>query len=122
MGERNLARLAAQTAAHQGRQRGRMVRVAERPFPQQLALAQHAGDRVDHADLERLAWIERREQSQQALRRPRLSRAPTLVLRAPGGLILRRLGPPAPATSSARLAVSWPLMSLRSSRAPCISA
>ena len=40
------------------------------------------------------------------------SRFASIDLPAPGGPIIRRLCPPAAATSSARLAVSWPLMSL----------
>ena len=41
------------------------------------------------------------------------SRFASIDLPAPGGPIMRRLWPPAAATSSARLAVSWPLMSLQ---------
>ena len=39
------------------------------------------------------------------------SRAASIDLPAPGGPIISRLWPPAAATSSARLALSWPLMS-----------
>ena len=39
------------------------------------------------------------------------SRAASIDLPAPGGPTMRRLWPPAAATSSARLALSWPLMS-----------
>ena len=42
------------------------------------------------------------------------SRRASIDLPAPGGPIIRRLCPPAAATSSARLAVSWPLMSFKS--------
>ena len=41
-------------------------------------------------------------------------RLASIDLPAPGGPIINRLWPPAAATSSARLAVSWPLMSARS--------
>ena len=41
-------------------------------------------------------------------------RRASIDLPAPGGPIISRLWPPAAATSSARLAVSWPLMSFRS--------
>ena len=43
------------------------------------------------------------------------SRAASIDLPAPGGPTINRLWPPAAATSSARLALSWPLMSARSS-------
>ena len=43
------------------------------------------------------------------------SRAASIDLPEPGGPIIRRLCPPAAATSRARFAVSWPLISLRSS-------
>jgi hypothetical protein len=49
------------------------------------------------------------------------SRAASIDLPAPGGPIIRRLWPPAAATSSARLALSWPLMSIRSSNEPSAS-
>ena len=42
------------------------------------------------------------------------SRAASIDLPAPGGPTMSRLWPPAAATSSARLALSWPLMSARS--------
>lgn len=44
------------------------------------------------------------------------SRCASIDLPAPGGPLIRRLWPPAAAISSARLAFSWPLMSLRSGR------
>ena len=49
------------------------------------------------------------------------SRAASIALPAPGGPTMSRLWPPAAATSSARLALSWPLMSLRSTSAPSTS-
>ena len=49
------------------------------------------------------------------------SRAASMDLPAPGGPTMSRLWPPAAATSSARLALSWPLMSLRSVSAPSTS-
>ena len=49
------------------------------------------------------------------------SRAASIDLPAPGGPIINRLWPPAAATSSARLALSWPLMSARSSGTPSSS-
>jgi hypothetical protein len=49
------------------------------------------------------------------------SRAASIDLPAPGGPIIKRLWPPAAATSSARLALSWPLMSMRSSSEPSAS-
>ena len=49
------------------------------------------------------------------------SRAASIDLPAPGGPTINRLCPPAAATSSARLALSWPLMSLRSSKLPSTS-
>jgi len=49
------------------------------------------------------------------------SRAASIDLPAPGGPTISRLWPPAAATSSARLALSWPLMSARSSGTPSIS-
>ncbi len=45
------------------------------------------------------------------------SRAASMDLPEPGGPTMSRLCPPAAATSSARLALSWPLMSARSSSA-----
>jgi len=42
------------------------------------------------------------------------SRAASIDLPEPGGPIIRRLWPPAAATSRARFALSWPLMSSRS--------
>ena len=44
------------------------------------------------------------------------SRCASIDLPAPGGPIISRLWPPAAAISSARLALSWPLMSRRSGR------
>ena len=49
------------------------------------------------------------------------SRAASIDLPAPGGPTIRRLWPPAAAISSARLALSWPLMSARSSGAAALS-
>jgi hypothetical protein len=46
------------------------------------------------------------------------SRAASIDLPEPGGPIISMLWPPAAAISSARLALSWPLTSLRSSPAP----
>ena len=53
------------------------MRIAERPLAHQLAVAQLAGDRVDHADFERLGGIERRQNPG--------SRAASIDLPAPGG-------------------------------------
>ena len=50
------------------------------------------------------------------------SRAASMDLPEPGGPIISMLWPPAAATSSARLADSWPLMSRRSGSAPTASA
>src|SRR6516164_4824265 len=60
VGEPDFSRTGARSAADEGRQRGRVVRIAKRPLAGQLAAAQPAGDRLDHAELERLAWLERR--------------------------------------------------------------
>ncbi len=49
------------------------------------------------------------------------SRAASIDLPAPGGPTISRLCPPAAATSSARLALSWPLMSARSTGTPSTS-
>src|SRR5215469_10099372 len=49
------------------------------------------------------------------------SRAASIDLPAPGGPTIRRLCPPAAAISKARLALSWPLMSTRSSVTPSAS-
>ena len=45
------------------------------------------------------------------------SRAASIDLPEPGGPIISKLWPPAAAISNARLALSWPLTSLRSSMA-----
>jgi hypothetical protein len=50
------------------------------------------------------------------------SRAASIDFPEPGGPIISRLWPPAAATSSARLPLSWPLMSARSSSVPFGSA
>ena len=67
VGERDFAGAHPQAAADQGRQRGRVVRVAERPLAQQPAVRELAGDRVDHGNLERLGRGERRQDAGQAL-------------------------------------------------------
>lgn len=46
------------------------------------------------------------------------SRCASIDLPEPGGPTISRLWPPAAATSSARRALSWPLMSARSGRSP----
>ena len=56
MRERNLARPGARPAADQCRERGRMMRVAERPLARQSAAAQPARYRLDHAELQRLRY------------------------------------------------------------------
>ena len=75
MRQADLAGPRAQAAADQRRQRGRMVRVAERPLAQQPAAAQPAGDRMDHAELERLGRVERRQDAGQPRRQHRLAGA-----------------------------------------------
>ena len=54
MRQTDLAGPGAQSAANQSRQRGRVVRVAKRQLMQQLAAAQPPGNRLDHAQLQRL--------------------------------------------------------------------
>ena len=93
MRERDLARPGAHAAADQRRQRGRMMRVAERAAAAEAAVGEQAGDRVDHADLERLGRRERRQQAGQALRQHRLAgagRADHQQIVAAGGRDLER--------------------------------
>ena len=52
-----------------------MVRVAERPLAQQPAAAQPAGDRLDHAQFQRLGRFERRQDAGQPRRQHRLAGA-----------------------------------------------
>ena len=52
-----------------------MVRVAKRPLAQQSAAAQTAGDRLDHAEFERLGRFERRQDARQPRRQHRFARA-----------------------------------------------
>ncbi len=75
MRQADLAGPGAQAAADQGRQRGGMVRVAERPLAQQPAAAQPAGDRLDHAEFQRLGRFERRQDAGQPRRQHRLAGA-----------------------------------------------
>jgi hypothetical protein len=75
MRQRHLARPAAMAAAHQRRERSRVMRVAEGPLAHQLALSQQARDRMDHADFERFARIERRQQARQTRRQHRFAGA-----------------------------------------------
>ena len=107
MRERDLARPGAQAAADQRRQRGRMMRIAERAAALQLAVRELAGERVDHADLERLGRIERRQDAGQARGQHRLAGAGRAdhqqIVPAGGGDLRARAW-----------RVSWPLMSLRS--------
>jgi hypothetical protein len=110
MRQRRLARPDAQAAADQRRHRGGMMRRAERPAVGQLAARQFARDRLRSSRLRAVRAGERRQDRRQALRQHRLARA--------GRPIISRLWPPAAATSSARRAVSWPLMSARSGRFP----
>ena len=72
------------------------MRIAERPAAQQPPVGELPGDRMDHADLQRLGRIS-------GGRMPG-RRAASIDLPAPGGPIISRLWPPAAATSSARLA------------------
>jgi hypothetical protein len=62
-------------AADQGRQRSRMMRVAEWPLAQQRPAAQAPGGRVDHAELQRLGRLQRRQDTRQARRQHRLAGA-----------------------------------------------
>ena len=75
MRQADLAGSGAQPAADQRRQRGRMVRVAKRPLTQQPAAAQPAGDRLDHAEFQRLGRFERRQDAGQPRRQHRFARA-----------------------------------------------
>ena len=96
MGQRDLAgpRLAA--AADQGRHRGRVVRAAERPPARQPAALEPAADAGDHADLQHLGRVERRQEADQPCRQHRLAGAGRAdqhqVVRAGGGDLERALG------------------------------
>ena len=96
MRQADLAGPRAQAAADQRRQRGRMMRVAERPLAQQPAAAQPAGDRMDHADFERLGRFERRQDAGQPRRQHRLAGAGRAdhqqIVPAGGGDFERALG------------------------------
>src|SRR4051812_19187987 len=48
-----------------------MMRVAERPLAQQAAAAQPAGNGLDHAQLQRLSRLERRQDARQSRRQHR---------------------------------------------------
>jgi hypothetical protein len=75
------------------------MRRAERPAVGERAVFDLAGDRRDHGHFEQLRRRERRKNGRQPRREHRFPRSGC---------------PPAAATSSARLALSCPLMSLRS--------
>ena len=92
--QRHLARTHAKAAADQRGHRCRMVRRAERPPIRQLAAGKFARHRGDHRDLEQFLRLQRG--------RMEGSRCASIDLPEPGGPIIRRLCPPAAATSSAR--------------------
>ena len=72
------------------------MRIAERPAAHQPAVGELAGDRMDHADLQRLGRIERRQEAGQACRQHRLAGAGRAdhqqVVAAGGGDLERALG------------------------------
>ena len=111
MGERDFARPRADAAADHRRHRGGMMRRAERPPVGELSVGELAGDRGDHRDFQELA---RRE----AAAGSRGGAAASIDFPAPGGPTISMLWPPAAAISSARLALSWPLMSFMSGMSP----
>ena len=106
MGKRDFSRPRMDAAADQSRHAGGMMRRPERPPV--VSAPHHAGDRGHHGDF--------RSSAGASGGRMDGSRAASIDLPAPGGPTRSRLWPPAAATSSARLALSWPLMSARSRR------
>ena len=107
MGERNLARLGAHAAADQRR--------AARPNDADRGTGRR------RISLPSASWpatectmLTSSASAGSSGGRSAGSRAASIDLPAPGGPSISRLWPPAAATSSARLAVSWPLMSRRS--------
>ncbi len=73
--EADLSGLGAKPAADQRGQRGGVMRVAEWAPARQLAVVQEPGDRMNHADFQRLGRGQRRQQARQALRQHRLARS-----------------------------------------------
>src|SRR5579883_875176 len=96
MGERHLARPRAQAAADERRQGRRMMGIAKGPGAEKLAVAELAGDRVNHRHFEGLARIEGWEDSRQPRREHGLAgpRRPDheQVVAAGGGDLERALG------------------------------
>ena len=109
MRERDFARPRAQPAADQRRHAGGMVRARN---GRRLVSAPPSISPATDAIMETSS-------SSAGVSGGRMvgSRAASIDLPAPGGPTMSRLWPPAAATSSARLALSWPLMSLRSTSA-----
>ena len=112
MCERDLRQSAPQAAADQSWHAGGMMRCAKRPAVGERATFDRAGDRRDHRDFEEFGRRQRRPPSIDG------SRAASIVPARRGGPTIKRLWPPAAATSSARLALWLPLMFARSSCGP----
>src|ERR1700740_37689 len=74
MSEGNFSRTRAWPATDESRQRGRMMRFAERSLAGQLTAPQPARDRLDHTELKRLAGFEWRQNSRKPRREHRLAR------------------------------------------------
>src|SRR5205085_1542512 len=73
MSQGNFTGAGAQPAADQRRQRRGVMWVAERPLAEEAAIAQPAGDRLDHAEFERLGRFERRQDAGKARGQHRLA-------------------------------------------------
>ena len=110
MGERGLARPHPDAAADHRRHRGRMMRARG------TGAARSAGRSSSSPAIEAIIDTSRSSAGDSGGRIDG-SRLASIDLPAPGGPTISRLWPPAAATSSARLAVSWPLMSARSGSA-----
>ena len=110
MGKRDFTRPRPRAAANQRRHRGRMMRRAKRPSIGERASGEIARNRMDQRNFQQFARAKRRNIEG--------SRAASIDFPAPGGPFSKTLWPPAAAISSARLALSWPLMSRRSGCAP----
>ena len=104
-GQESAKRALEVAAAGQRRHAGGMMGSAERALVGERAAVDLAGDRGDHGDFEKLGRRQRRQDGGQPRGEHRLA----------GSGRPDHLWPPAAATSSARLALSWPLMSARSS-------
>ena len=102
--QRMLAGLGAHAAAGEcGHAGGMMGAAAERPLRRQRAVADFAGDGSDHRDF--------RSSDGDSGGNIEGSRAASIDLPAPGDPMHKEMMPPAAAISSARFALSWPLMS-----------